>query len=72
MHLFRTEMLFFHPPAQARPRYGSRGARRPRYGRVAMRDAGHDKRRDAGDDHAQVADVATACTARAFARMQAA
>lgn len=82
MHLFRTEMLFLHPPtpsppSPSRPRYGSRGARLPRYGRAASRGA----RRDPASEGTRiavstevdaVADVAAACPAATFARMQAA
>ncbi len=85
MHLFRTEMLFLHPPTPSpsslsRPRYGHRGARLPRYGRAAARDA----RRDPPWERARIAvvtevtdvappvDIATPCPAAAFARMQAA
>jgi len=48
MHLFRTEMLFLHPPtpgrtAPSQPRYGSRAAGLVRYGRAARRDASCDE-----------------------------
>lgn len=70
MHLFRTEMLFLHPPARAQPRYGGRGGRLPRYGRIAARDA----HREAARERMPIADAAASCPAPApaFARMRAA
>ena len=39
MQLFRTEMLFLHPPQPfvSRPRYGHRRGTAPRYGHARMR-----------------------------------
>lgn len=82
MHLFRTEMLFLHPPtpspsSPARPRYGNRSARLPRYGRAASRDTRRDPaceraRIDVVTEVADLAGVATSCPAATFVRMQAA
>ena len=82
MHLFRTEMLFLHPPTPSpsslsRPRYGNRGARLPRYGRAAAGDARRDPaceraRIDVATEVVDLAGVATSCPAATFARMQAA
>ena len=82
MHLFRTEMLFLHPPtpsasSPSRPRYGNRGTRLPRYGRTASRDARRDPaceraRIDVATEVVDLAGVATSCPAATFARMQAA
>lgn len=85
MHLFRTEMLFLHPPtpspaSPSRPRYGSRGVRLSHYGRTASREARREVAREGAQiaavaevaDHTEIATVATACPAAAFARMQAA
>lgn len=82
MHLFRTEMLFLHPPTPSpsslsRPHYGNRSARLPRYGHAASRDARRDPaceraRIDVVTDVADLAGVATSCPAATFVRMQAA